>query len=126
MAFKDFPRSLKQYLSSNRIPVTSFNAPPIAPIPREELHRIRITHPFHPLSGKQFYLIEHRCIFTESFVYFHDGDGHLREIPAAWTDFVKSDAFVEMAAGRSQLHAGSLLELIDLIDRLRKVRADGM
>ena len=59
-------------------------------------------------------------------MYFHDGDGHLREIPSAWTDFVKGDAFVELAAGRSQLHAGSLLELIDLIDRLRKVRAEGV
>jgi len=53
-------------------------------------------------------------------------DGHLREIPSAWTDFVKGDAFVEIASGRSQLHAGCLLELVDLIDRLGKVRAHGM
>jgi hypothetical protein len=78
------------------------------------------------MSGKQFDLVEHRCIFAESFVYFHDSDGHLREIPSAWTDFVKGDAFVKMASGRSQLHAGSLLELVDLIDRLGKARAHGM
>ena len=46
-------------------------------------------------------------------MYFHDEDGHLREIPAAWTNFVKGDAFVEIAAGRSQLHAGCLLELAE-------------
>jgi hypothetical protein len=59
-------------------------------------------------------------------VYFHDDDGHLREIPSAWTDFVKCDAFVELAAGGSQLHAGCLLELVDLIDRLGKVKVHGM
>jgi hypothetical protein len=102
------------------------NVPSIAPIPSHEVRQIRITHPFHPMSGQQFDLVEHRCIFAESFVYFHDSDGHLREIPSAWTDSVKGDAFVEMASGRSQLHAGCLLELVDLIDRLGKVRAHGM
>ena len=100
-----------------------FNAPPIAPIPNKEGRQIRITHPFHPLSGKQFDLVEHRCIFTESFVYFHDAEGHLREIPSAWTDFVKGDAFVELAAGCSQLHTGCLLELADLVGRLGKERS---
>lgn len=99
-----------------------FNAPSIAPIPSQEARRIRITHPFHPLSGKQFDLVEHRCIFTESFVYFHDDDGHLREIPAAWTDFVKGDAFVELAASRSPLHAGCLLELAGLVERMKPAR----
>ena len=98
----------------------SFNAPSIAPISIQQARRLRIIHPFHPLSGKQIDLVEHRFIFTESFVYFHDDDGHLREIPSAWTDFVKCDAFVEIAAGRSQLHAGCLLEVVDLIDRLGK------
>lgn len=102
--------------------VIYLNAPSIAPIPSQEARWIRITHPFHPLSGKQFDLVEHRCIFTESFVYFHDGDGHLREIPAAWTDFVKGDAFVELAAGRSPLHAGCLLELAGLVERMKPAR----
>ena len=106
--------------------VVFFNAPSIAPIPFQKARHIRIIHPFHPLSGKQVELVEHRCIFTESFVYFHDDDGHLREIPSGWTDFVQGDAFVELAAGRSQLHAGCLLELVDLVDRLGKVKAHGM
>ena len=99
-----------------------FNAPSIAPIPNQDVRWIRITHPFHPLSGKQFDLVEHRCIFAESFVYFHDCDGHLREIPSAWTDFVSGDAFVEVAAGRSPLHARCLLELADLVERLGEAK----
>jgi len=53
-------------------------------------------------------------------VYFHDDDGHLREIPALWTDFVNGDAFAELSAGRSPLHAERLLELADLVVRLRE------
>jgi len=85
---------------------------------------VRITHPFHPLSGKQFDLVEHRCIFAQSYVYFHDEGGHLREIPAVWTDFVKGDALVEMAGGRSPLHAGCLLELAELVQHLAGGRRD--
>lgn len=51
-------------------------------------------------------------------MYFHDDCGQLREIPSVWTDFVKGDAFAEVAAGRSPLHAAYLLELVDLVERL--------
>ncbi len=51
-------------------------------------------------------------------MYFHDDGGQLREIPSVWTDFVEGDGFVEMAAGRSPLHATHLLELTDLLERL--------
>jgi Family of unknown function (DUF5372) len=64
--------------------------------------QVRITHPFHPLSGKRFDLIEHRCSFGLSLLYFHDDSGRLREIPAVWTDFEKGDAWVELAAGRAR------------------------
>lgn len=92
----------------------------IAPVARKECRQIRITHPFHPLHGRHFEFLEHRFIFTESYLYFHDDSGHLREIPAVWTDFVKGDAFVELAAGRSPLHARSLLELADLVAQVAK------
>jgi len=85
---------------------------------------VRITHPFHPLSGKQFDLVEHRCIFAESYLYFHDECGYLRVIPAVWTDFVKADVQVEMAGGRSPLHAGCLLELAELVQHLAERRRD--
>jgi hypothetical protein len=70
------------------------------------------------LSGKQFDLVEHRCIFAQSYLYFHDECGHLRQIPAIWTDFVKADVLVEMAGGRSPLHAGCLWELVKLVRHL--------
>jgi hypothetical protein len=97
---------------------TCLNGLTIAPQIPGASRRFRITHPFHPLSGKQFDLVEHRSIFAQSYLYFHDDCGHLREIPASWTDFVKEDALVEMADGRSPLHAGCLLELAELVQHL--------
>lgn len=96
-------------------PDTCFIDRSITPVTAQEIRRVRITHVFHPLNGRQFDLIEHRVIFAESVVYFHDDTGELREIPAAWTDFVALDPFVEVAAGRSPLHAERLLELADLV-----------
>ena len=105
-----------------RIPSAAvfLNVLSIAPDTGEEKRRVQITHPFHPLCGKQFDLIEQRYIYTESFLYFYDDHGHLREIPAVWTDFVKVDAYVELASGRSPLHATHLLELADLVGHLAK------
>ena len=88
-----------------------------APITPEISRRIRITHPFHPLSGKQFDLLEYRRLYSEGYVWFHDDCGQLRIIPAIWTDFVKADAFVEMGAGTSPLHTACLLELVELVQR---------
>ena len=85
---------------------------------REKSRRLRITHPFHPLRGQQFDLLEHRCIFAESYVYFQDEQGYLREVPALWTDFLPPDVFVQRAAGRSPLHAGSLAALVRLVEHL--------
>ncbi len=84
---------------------------------------MRITHQFHPLYGKQFCLVEVRCVFAESYLYFHDETGRLREIPAAWTNYADGDAFVEVAAGRSALHGRSLLELVELVEHF--VRKNG-
>jgi hypothetical protein len=36
------------------------------------------------------------------------------------TDFVKVDAYVELAAGRLSLHAVHLLELADLVEHISK------
>ena len=92
-----------------------FTALSIAPVVAQESRQVRVTHPFHPLSGRQFDLIEHRAIFAEHIVYFHDDFGDVREVPAAWTDFMAPDPFIEIAAGQSPLHAGRLLELATLL-----------
>jgi hypothetical protein len=47
---------------------------------------VRVTHPFHPLFGRDFEFVVHRRNWGEDRVYFHDGDGALCSVPAGWTD----------------------------------------
>jgi hypothetical protein len=78
-----------------------------------------VTHPFHPLSGREFEFVEHRQNWGEDRVYLHDADGQLFSLPAAWTDAAAADPFVVVAAGRCPFTTGSLLAAADLVDRFR-------
>ena len=106
--------------NSSRGAAICYNGPPNAPNSSEKHRRVRITHAFHPLCGQEFDLIEHMSVFGESYLFFCHPSGHLRQIPAVWTDFLKTDAFVEVAAGRSTLHADFLLELAELLKHLEE------
>jgi hypothetical protein len=83
-----------------------------------------VTHPFHPLSGRDFEFVEYRQNWGEDRVYLHDADGRLFSLPAAWTDASAVDPFVVVAAGRCPFTTGSLLAVADLVDRFR-TRRDG-
>jgi len=78
-----------------------------------------VTHPFHPLHGREFELIEYRQAWGEKRVYFLDSSGQMQRLPASWTDVAGEDPFVAVAAGRSPLRLEDLLQLVDLLDRLR-------
>ena len=77
-----------------------------------------MTHPFHPLHGRAFELLDYRNAWGEDRVYFHDDRGRFRRLPASWTDVVGEDAFVAVAAGRSPLRVEDLLRLAELVARL--------
>jgi hypothetical protein len=78
-----------------------------------------VTHPFHPLFGREFDLIEYRNNWGEDRVYFHDAEGLLQSILASCTDAGGVDPFVEIAAGKSFFRYEELLRLADLLERLR-------
>ena len=80
----------------------------------------RVTHPFHPLCGFEFELIEYRRVCGEERVSFLDTTGQLQRLPASWTDVVGEDPFITVARGRSHLRVKELLQLSDLIARLRR------
>ena len=79
-----------------------------------------MTHPFHPLHGHKFEMIEYRHAWGEERVYFLDPSGQVQRLPASWTDVAGLDPFVTVAAGRSPLRVEDLLQLVDLIERLGK------
>jgi hypothetical protein len=83
---------------------------------------VRVTHPFHPLAGREFEFVEHRLNWGEDRVCLRDGNGELFSLPAAWTDAAVVDPFVVVAAGRCPFTTGGLLAVADLIDRFRARR----
>jgi hypothetical protein len=78
-----------------------------------------VIHPHHPLRGQSFGLVTYRHNWGEDRVYFHDGNGVLRSIPACWTTILPADPFVVVAAGRSLFRFEDLLKLADLVERVR-------
>lgn len=77
-----------------------------------------MTHPFHPLHGREWNLVTYRHNWGEERVFFHDDDGRLRSLPAAWTSLRPADPVVTLSAGRSAFRVTDLLELVGLIDAL--------
>ena len=47
---------------------------------------MRVTHPFHPLYGRDFEFVAHRHDWGEERVHLHDENGELFSLPAGWTD----------------------------------------
>jgi hypothetical protein len=80
---------------------------------------VRVTHPFHPLFGREFEFVALRNNWGEDRVCFHDEHGELKSLPTAWTDAMDLDPFVIMAAGRSPFRVQDLLALADMATRLR-------
>ncbi|MFI6368352.1 DUF5372 family protein [Nocardia sp. NPDC050630] len=85
---------------------------------------MRVTHRFHPLCGREFEFVEHRFNWGEDRVSMRDEHGALFSLPAGWTDVAAPDPFVVIAEGRCPFTTAGLLELAELIDRLR-VLPDG-
>ena len=77
-----------------------------------------MTHPFHPLLGREFPLVTFRQNWGEERVYFYDDSGRLSTVPIQWTTLAAPDPFVELSGGRSDFRISDLLELVDLLASL--------
>ena len=85
-----------------------------------------MTHPFHPLAGRDFEFVVYRQNWGEDRVRLRDESGQLFSLPAGWTDVAVVDPFVVVAAGRCPFTTDGLLAVADLVDRFRALRdADG-
>jgi hypothetical protein len=80
---------------------------------------VRVTHPFHPLSGRAYEFIEHRQNWGEDRVYLRAEDGELFSLLTGWTDAAPADPFTVIADGRCPFTTEDLLALAGLIDGLR-------
>jgi Family of unknown function (DUF5372) len=84
-----------------------------------------VTHPFHPLAGREFDLVVRKNNWAEDRVFFFDDDGQLTSIPAAFTDVDPPSPFAAIAAGRSAFRVEDLLALADLLKGLRPAKGSG-
>lgn len=83
---------------------------------------MRVTHPFHPLAGREFDLVVRKNNWAEDRVFFFTDDAQLTSIPAGFTDVDPPDPFVAVAAGRSAFRVDDLLALADLVEGLRPTK----
>jgi hypothetical protein len=81
-----------------------------------------VTHPFHPLSGREFNLVVRKKNWGEDRVFFFTENGQLTSLPAGWTNVDPPDPFVAIADGRSMLRIEDLVALALLLDGLRPVK----
>lgn len=82
-----------------------------------------MTHPFHPLHGREFEVVDVRRAWGEWRVYVSDEEGQLVRLPMSWTDWAEPDLFRVVSAGRSPLHLGGLRRLVELIAGLREAES---
>jgi hypothetical protein len=77
---------------------------------------VRVTHPFHPWSGREFVFVAVRQTWAEDRVFFLDGEGSQHSLPVGWTDAAGPDVFVTVAAGRCPFKVADLLALARLAE----------
>lgn len=77
-----------------------------------------MTHPFHPLFGREFELVTQKQAWGEDRVYVRDKKKRLHHVPLGWTSAAPADGFKAAAAGRCRFRIEDLLRLADLVDQL--------
>ncbi|MBM3216949.1 hypothetical protein FJZ36_18805 [Candidatus Poribacteria bacterium] len=74
-----------------------------------------MTHPFHPLFGCEYELVDYRHFWSEDRVVYVDDRGEARSLPARWTSAAAEDPAVVVSAGRSCFRVVDLLALVKLV-----------
>ena len=77
-----------------------------------------MTHPFHPLHGREFELVETKPVMGVGYVHYTGDDGALCSIRRAWTSVASDDPFVRVGSGRSAFRVSDLLALGALLASL--------
>src|SRR5690348_12408775 len=86
-----------------------------------EPQKFRITHPFHPLTGREVETLSRKEHGGEHRVCFLDKKGRQCEIPLSWTDLAPEDALATLAAGKSCFRARMLVGLPHRVRQLAPV-----
>lgn len=109
-AFSPYPsmtliRKHKSYKSTTLLPLQ----------PKVIIH---VTHPFSPLKGRPFELVERKYCWGEDRVLCFDENGFYRRLLTSWTDYSPQSAFEEISNGRAVLSDKTMIELARIIEQL--------
>ena len=85
-----------------------------------EAQRFRVTHPFHPLFGREFEFPIFRRDWGDDRVSYRNESGSEASIPISFTDLRVPDPFVVMAAGRCRFRFEDLIELTKFVEILKE------
>ncbi len=77
-----------------------------------------MTHPFHPLSGRQLLRVGERYNRYGMTLLLETDDGAVCTVRPQWTDVVAPDPEIVLGGQRALFRVADLLELARLVDRL--------
>jgi hypothetical protein len=81
---------------------------------------VRITHPFHPLSGREVACVGERYNRYGKRLLLRVDDVTVCSVPPQWTDLVAPDPEIVMGKYRAHFRLADLLELERLVDQFRE------
>ena len=76
---------------------------------------VRVTHPFHPLSGQRLQYIGTRYTRYGKKLLLRVDDTTICSVPPQWTDIIAPDPEVVMSQQRALFRVADLLELASLL-----------
>ena len=80
---------------------------------------VRITHPFHPLSGKELACVGERYNRYGRRSLLRINEIAVCSVPPQWTDLVAPDPEIVLGEGRALFRVADLLELARLAAQIR-------
>ena len=91
-----------------------------APYSYNGIHKFRVTHPFHPLYGREYEIIKYKRIQGRDRVFFHQKDGSIGSLPLAWCDLRPLDPYLDIEGKHSPFRVEDLLKLSDIIKEVKR------
>jgi len=79
---------------------------------------VRVTHPFHPLSGQQLPCVGERYNRYGTYLLLKVDDDEISSVPKQWTDLVAPDPEVVISEGRALVRILDLEALAQLVAEL--------
>ena len=81
---------------------------------------VRVTHPFHPLHGREYKLVRSGQSWGDRRVWFYDEAERLISLPVTWTSLGATDPFVALSKERAYARVEDLLRLAALVRDVRE------